>query len=390
MTHPVPLVNRLSLEGARQTAWIFGAGASRCAPYGVPTQLGLLRRFGTQPVAGSTSEARARFRLARTRLPQWLRRVRPAWSWEADEISLEEVFSHYEFLASPLGLPAGDPRRAEALDALEDLQLAVRSAVSVFGASNALKFRPFERKAKGSAPYAELIEALLTAAWSRQPANFEAERHALVTMNYDINLDRSLLHLKAKGLGTTVDYCLTRVQATSDADPAFLLLRLHGSMNWKRCGVCHAVVSTGPLHAEIQTGETCGTCGAAAMGHLLVNPSFSRTFGDGPIVQVWQRTRAALLEADRWVFIGYSLPQADVHFRAMLRDALALRQARGEDTQVVLVGRRPGPTEPAPPAGTPDEFTAALAAYHALFGEALTAWDATPGGFADFVRALVP
>ena len=161
------MFSTLSLGGATRTAWIFGAGASRCPPYKVPTQMGLLKRFEKQPVAGKTEALRQAFLDARARVPGWVQRVQPGRHWLDPEISLEEVFSYYELvLAEPEHHTAEG--LADARQALDDLLLALRAATSVFGGHNAFKYRPFERKAGDSAPYAELVEQILTRAGTQQ------------------------------------------------------------------------------------------------------------------------------------------------------------------------------------------------------------------------------
>lgn len=387
-----PTFETLSLSAAARTVWIFGAGASACPPYKVPTQLGLLQHIDKMKrTPGSTPELRAEFKGARERLPEWVRRVQPGRDWLDWRVCLEEVFSHYELVHGDTE-NASPAERAEARQALHDLRLAVRAATSVSGRIDGPRHRALGHRGRERAPYAELVEALLTDAGEHQPANFATQRHAFVTMNYDINLDRCLLYLKAGGLGTTVDYGIPLLGPVNpdqpegdEPDPAFTLLRVHGSMNWKRCTACHAVVSTGAYHAEIQPGEPCVACGAAEMSYLLVNPSYTRVYDDPAIAAVWRRARAELMAADRWVFIGYSLPAADVHFRSLLRDCIARRRVGGMDTEVVQVGRRPSAKENKP---RPDEFDLAVDAYSALFAGAVRFWDATPGGFADFVRGL--
>ena len=389
-----PLMDALSLGSANQTAWIFGAGAPRCKPYNVPTQFGLLRHFARQPVAGATPALRDAFTAARGRLPGWVNRVQPGREWTDPRVSLEEVFSHYELMLLP-DAPHTPKERTEARQALDDLLLALRAATSVFGSQTAKKYRPFERGAGESAPYAELVERILTGAGTHLPRNYEAPKHTFVTMNYDINLDRCLLHLDARGLGTGIDYGFTLANARSrnappvpsDAEPAFRLYRVHGSMNWLRCDACGAVISTGHRHAQLSPGDRCGACDAEALSHLLVYPSYTRVYTDPVIGTVWRRTREALEAADRWVLIGYSLPPADVHFRSLLRGSLARRSAAGLETEILQVGRRPAPEEHAP---KPDEFDLAVDTHEALFGDAVTFWDATANGFADFVRALRP
>ncbi|MCK6570681.1 hypothetical protein L6V77_06145 [Myxococcota bacterium] len=392
-TSPAALTE-LSLSAAPRTAWIFGAGASRCAPYNVPTQFSLMARFSTQPVAGATPALRQHFRDVRGRLPGWIAQVQPGRVWTDWQVSLEEVFSHYELVATQPRLHT-PTQVAEARQALDDLTFALRAATAVFGGNNALKFRPFERPAGTAAPYAELVEHLLTDAGAHPPRNYAAGRHTFVTMNYDILLDRCLLHLDSRGLGVGLDYgfpldngrARRGADMAADGDAHFTLLRVHGSLNWARCLNCGAVFSTWAKHAQTGPGEVCAVCEAESLASIMVHPSYTRVYDDPVIARVWAGTRRALAGADRWVIIGYSLPAADVHFRALLREARARRRAQGLATEVVLVGRRPAPEENQ---AAPDEFERAVSEYRALFADDLRVWDATPRGFGDFVRALRP
>jgi hypothetical protein len=266
-------LTELSLSAAPRTAWIFGAGASRCAPYNVPTQFSLMARFSTQPVAGATPALRQHFRDVRGRLPGWIAQVQPGRVWTDWQVSLEEVFSHYELVATQPRLHT-PTQVAEARQALDDLTFALRAATAVFGGNNALKFRPFERPAGTAArPYAELVEHLLTDAGAHPPRNYAAGRHTFVTMNYDILLDRCLLHLDSRGLGVGLDYgfpldngrARRGADMAADGDAHFTLLRVHGSLNWARCLNCGAVFSTWAKHAQSGPGEVCAVCEAESL-----------------------------------------------------------------------------------------------------------------------------
>jgi hypothetical protein len=111
--------------------------------------------------------------------------------------------------------------------------------------------------------------------------------------------------------------------------------------------------------------------------YVIVHPSFLRTYDD-PILQlVWGRTSEELVRAARWVFVGYSLPPVDVHFRELLRDCLRVRAARGGDTDICLVGR-----------ASLDGLTKMAESYGAAFGDHVRVWNATANGFSDFPAAM--
>ena len=50
----------------------------------------------------------------------------------------------------------------------------------------------------------------------------------------------------------------------------------------------------------------------------LVMPTFLKDLSNFQIKLVWQNASVELMEADRVVFVGYSLPQADFEFRQLL------------------------------------------------------------------------
>src|SRR5207249_4662370 len=137
------------------------------------------------------------------------------------------------------------------------------------------------------------------------------------------NLDRCALNLR-ESADRDVDYGIPLANARCAGAPDFgtprgerslLLLRTHGALNWIRCRACHSVFSTLSRQQEIPEQFLCYACGEPRMGYILVHPSYSRRYDD-PILQlVWGRMHEELIRADRWVFIGYSLPPADFHFR---------------------------------------------------------------------------
>ncbi len=382
----------LSLSGAAGTLWLFGAGASKCEPYSVPTQYGLLKHFAAMGPFGRKYGHRQAFVALQSRVQRLVERVVPGREWTSWENCLEEIFSFYELLADDTAncTPA---ENAAARKALDDLTRALWAATTVGGANTALKFKPFpESRRRTPAPYAELLERLLRGGETRGGAHaFAASQHRLVTMNYDISLDRCLLHLNAQGVfldyGVPVTGLGSATPPNGAADDAtFLLLRLHGSLNWLRCPAttCRTLHHSGEYHAD-DDNAPCEACGAGPLRPALVYPSYTRRYDDPVIGAIWARTRAELLAADRWIFIGYSLPAADVHLRAVLRSCIEQRRAAGRPTEVLLVGR--GPLD----LSQKDlELSKAVNEYSALFADRLAVWNATEDGFGDFVGRLCP
>lgn len=375
------MISRLPLSGATRTVWIFGAGASAPPPYRIPVQTALLTRFATMKRTGGPSFL-AKFEELRTAVREHCRRVQPGLGMEDPLLSLEEVFASYELVRN-----APKSTRDERLDAekaISELREAIRVATYVFGPGSANKWRPHSRNGVRS-PYAELLEQLYPAA-----AASGHGRHILMTFNYDICLDRCAINLRQSPASLDVDYAIPLSNHRYDDAPRFeppagpspvLLLRTHGAVNWLRCHACQSVFTTVNRHASVVDAKQCWACSRAALEHVLVHPSYFRTYDDPLIRLIWGRCHEELVRADRWVFIGYSLPAADVHFRQLLRDCLRERDHRKFDTDVVLVDR--GPTSDAP-------FQRAVQTYSIMFERRLRVWEATPNGFADFVQAVDP
>ena len=373
-------IDRLELSQAQKTAWIFGAGASRSDPYAVPVQSELLQHFATMTRPG-TKGLQAKLQELRERVRGHCQRIQPGLAFDSTNLSLEEVFSAYELV---LANPASSQERLNAEGAVRDLGDALRQATLVFGPGNAAKFKPYARDGTPS-PYAELVEKL----FPKTDPQASLKKHPLITFNYDINLDRCLINRRAV-VDVDLDYGIPLANERSPGAPQFdpprpdrstLLLRLHGGLNWIRCQACQSCFVTVNKQAAVKEDDKCWTCGGQRLAYILVYPSFLRTYSDPLIQLVWGRCHEELVRADRWVFIGYSLPTADVHFRQLLRDCLRIRKEENLQTSVVLVGKEP------------ELSSKDVVSYQHLFEGSpaeLLVWKATTRGFSDFVdKALV-
>ena len=295
--------DRVSLSAATRTAWVFGAGASACPPYDVPTQAGVLRRFGKMTRPGPAGVQQALDAL-RDRVRGHCTRVLPGLKMEDDSVTLEEVFAAFE-------LARDDPRSTteevtQAFDAFDDLLQALRIATYVFGRGDAKKWAPHARGGTAS-PYAELIEQIVPAG-AAGPVP-----HTFVTFNYDVNLDRCLINLRGTVADFDVDYGValanSRCQDAPPFDPprperSLLLLRTHGALNWIRCRACRSLFTTVSRQQDIPEDLRCYACGKRRMDYVLVHPSYFRRYDDPVLQLVWGRTYEELTHSDRWVFTG--------------------------------------------------------------------------------------
>jgi hypothetical protein len=123
--------------------------------------------------------------------------------------------------------------------------------------------------------------------------------------------------------------------------PQIALYKLHGSLNWLKCGRCgfiyvNFIGSIADLPGRRTLGAYCH-CGHEPLRTELVTPSFIREVRDRSLLSIWKSAGEALRLATEWTFIGYSLPPEDVAIRSLLvRSFLGHGGAR---PKVRVVGR---------------------------------------------------
>jgi len=366
------------LSKHERISWIFGAGASATTPYKVPIQSKMLKKFFDANYPGRPGR-KALIDDLKTTTKNICNEVLPGVKEDSSELILEEVFSAYEIILEERRSTRAERQKAE--DALHTLREAIRLSTYVHGRGDARKWRPHDRKNEKS-PYAELIEKLYAKGVPEGPKN------AFVTFNYDICLDRCLINLRNE-IDIDLDYGIVLANSRTVGAPQFsnprqskstLLLRTHGGLNWLRCEACQSIFTTVNKHATVKETDTCWACGSSRLEFVFVHPSYIRKYDD-PIIQlVWGRCQEELVLSDAWVFVGYSLPAADVHFRALIRHCLKKRDEKGLDTSIYIVGRKQS---------NGDHISDSLAKnYQSIFNGREKIWESTEGGFSDFVGCV--
>jgi NAD-dependent SIR2 family protein deacetylase len=153
---------------------------------------------------------------------------------------------------------------------------------------------------------------------------------ALITLNYDTLLDEAL-----REEGLVPDYGLLG----GDRPGGPLLAKLHGSLNWARCPACGRVTVLGPgAHRGAPLASPpvgCPQCGCPRLRRLIISPTWLKSYDGSQLQPVWDRALEAVQRAERIVFVGYSMPPADVAVHHLIRRGLLARQASPPQVEVV-------------------------------------------------------
>lgn len=201
---------------------------------------------------------------------------------------------------------------------------------------------------------------------------------AFIPLNWDLVLEKHL-----HKLGYQADYqCsvqpLTNLHVASSSVPVY---KLHGSANWAYCDNCKYLFSDSnsqtALHDQLFlfphdfslfgyclqpalfSTIPCPHCKTAHMSTHIVNFSYRKNFRTNYFSCLWHQAEILLQQADRWIFIGYSLPQADFQFKHLLKSA-QLALDRPQLPEIAVITKSDG--------GLPNP---SVARYHKFFGSRL-------------------
>lgn len=193
---------------------------------------------------------------------------------------------------------------------------------------------------------------------------------SVVTLNWDVVWEKEMTRNgRSFHFGVEVRDIVTDVAITNGIS----LLKVHGSSNWLYCDSCRRIFTGDEgntkeaLHSRAflatddfalfnqehqltaqekqyieQAQIVCPRCSVKLAGRIATF-SYRKAFTINQFQTIWDQAFNALSNSDRWLFIGYSMPQADFEFRHLLKSA---EQARGsvklKDMQVIMRGDREG------------------------------------------------
>lgn len=165
---------------------------------------------------------------------------------------------------------------------------------------------------------------------------------SVITTNWDILLDNSIkTQLRNRSDKAVVDYCchISSFDKNDETVKPGLeilglggfnvkILKLHGSLNWLQCPRCQRLYVD--FYDKIAVDQysdpkTCRHCDENFGHHKshrlisnLIMPTFLKNLNNPQYKLIWQNAGIELAEANKVVFIGYSLPSADFEMRQLL------------------------------------------------------------------------
>ncbi|MHB2008159.1 MAG: hypothetical protein ACYCOX_08925, partial [Acidobacteriaceae bacterium] len=163
-----------------------------------------------------------------------------------------------------------------------------------------------------------------------------ANEDSIITFNWDLLLDREFLDqglicrqyanfFHRAPLALPENILAPYVQGEG------LFLKLHGSLNWFRCGNqrCPSnglMLSTNPrADSDLNTPETqilCWQCGSD-LNPIIIPPLLRKPITDDPIIRsTWGLAKEALSSASRVVVVGFSAAPTDFYTHWLLRSTV--------------------------------------------------------------------
>lgn len=166
---------------------------------------------------------------------------------------------------------------------------------------------------------------------------------SVITTNWDILLDNSLHQIindRYRPGEAVVDYCcyISSLEKGDESVKPGLevlggggfttkLLKLHGSLNWLQCSRCMRLYAKfGEKFIDDEGDHFCRHCndnfpeenGNHPISSNLIMPTYIKDLSNPQYKIIWQNAGVEISEADKLVFIGYSLPNADFEMRQLL------------------------------------------------------------------------
>lgn len=182
---------------------------------------------------------------------------------------------------------------------------------------------------------------------------FLGPRDSIITINYDLVADRALEQIdprdprhgglpeysrlaKVSGLLGHLDLLVGPPPSLLDRErQQGFYLKLHGSLDWLYCptagcynnaNIFHSGGSLPAIRLGQGPGLPCRVCGSTL--RMFIVPPVARKHIDdrGRLAFLWNLAWRELIDADRIVIVGMSLPPTDFELRWLLRSACAMRK----------------------------------------------------------------
>jgi hypothetical protein len=173
---------------------------------------------------------------------------------------------------------------------------------------------------------------------------------AFISTNYDILIDNALTELHERRIDLDYGIDFRNFERPGDwerPNPScrVLLFKPHGSLNWLFCPTCNQIEIT-PKEKGVVThlitdfkGAPCRAC-ESVYAPVIVPPTFYKDLTNVFLATIWNKAEKVLREASTVIFCGYSLPDADMHIKYLLKRAQTNRS--GNDLDFIVFNHHRG------------------------------------------------
>lgn len=180
--------------------------------------------------------------------------------------------------------------------------------------------------------------------------------YAFLSSNYDLLLDNALHYNSQREI--YVDYGFKFMNekdiANNAGSPPILkvpLLKLHGSLNWKYYPYGTSKKKQGE-GIEICEGKadfdypafdpySNSSNSQYAARPLIIPPTYIKNYDNRYLEKVWERASKELENASKIFFVGYSMPDADIHIKHLMLRSFSRNKNRNENRlKIFVVGRK--------------------------------------------------
>lgn len=198
-------------------------------------------------------------------------------------------------------------------------------------------------------------------------AHYQQDDCSFIVMNWDIVLEKHLLELNSS---TYINYITPSYdwhnQRSGNPGHGIKVCKMHGSSNWVYCENCKALFyqldKKLSLHkkvglvkqdfrlfneafADAHFGDTtskgggdnsCQQCHNILSSHIATF-SYRKSFRTAAYSAIWHEAENLLTNADKWIFVGYSLPEADFELKHLIKSAqLRVPDSSPKEVEAIL------------------------------------------------------